>query len=92
MQWKYGTESMLMMFTTVKVRTRKMVQLLRAFTTFPEDLSSDSSMHIKRLTTVKEPKCEQNWSGIVQGSLCTDVTQSPVKVQRMLIWVSCGTP
>lgn len=83
---------MLMMYTTVKVRTREMVQLLRAFTTFPEDLSSDSSMHIKRLTTVKEPKYEQNWSGIVQDSLCTDVTQSRVNVQRMLIWVSCRTP
>lgn len=81
-----------MMYTTVKVRAREMVQLLRAFTTFPEDLSSDSSMHIKRLTTVKEPKCEQNWSGIVQDSLCTDVTQSHVNVQRMLIWVSSRTP
>lgn len=62
---------MLMTFTTVKVRTREMVQLLRAFTTFREDLNSDSSMHIKRLTTVKEPKCEQTGSGIVQDSLCT---------------------
>lgn len=81
-------ECMLTMVITLKVRAREVVQLLRAHTALPEDLSSDPCMHIKRLITVKGPKCKQNWSGIVQDSQCTNMIQSHVKVQRMLIWVS----
>lgn len=49
---------MLMMVTTVKVRAREMVQLLRAYTAFPDYLSSDPSVHMI-LTTVKGPECKK---------------------------------
>lgn len=49
---------MFMMVTTVKVRAREMVQLLRAYTAFPDYLSSDPSVHMI-LTTVKGPECKK---------------------------------
>lgn len=62
---------MFMMVTTVKVRAREMVQLLRAYTAFPDYLSSDPSVHMI-LTTVKGPECKKKKKKLVRD--CTRFT------------------